>query len=135
MPARLDASRLEGLEAGFNAAYAARFGRPLANQRIEVVNWRIEGFAPAPLAPDRPTAGGATPAPGAARSRRAYFPDARAFIDTPVLIESALRAGERHHGPALIEQAGSTVVIGPGDRFEIDEFASLRITLGARASA
>jgi N-methylhydantoinase A/oxoprolinase/acetone carboxylase beta subunit len=135
LPARLDASRLEGLEAGFNAAYAARFGRPLANQRIEVVNWRIEGFAPAPLAPDRPTAGGATPAPGAARSRRAYFPDARAFIDTPVLIESALRAGERHHGPALIEQTGSTVVIGPGDRFEIDEFASLRITLGARAGA
>ena len=91
--------------------------------------------APAPLAPDRPTAGGATPAPGAARSRMAYFPDAQAFIDTPVLIESALRAGERHHGPALIEQTGSTVVIGPGDRFEIDEFASLRITLGARAGS
>ena len=51
-----------------------------------------------------------------------------------VLSESALAPGETHDGPALIEQAGSTVVVGPGDRFGMDAFGNLRITLGARTS-
>jgi N-methylhydantoinase A len=45
---------------------------------------------------------------------------------------TALRLGEDYAGPALIEQPGSTVVIGPGDRFRLDEHANLRITLGAK---
>jgi N-methylhydantoinase A len=44
----------------------------------------------------------------------------------------ALRFGQDYAGPALIEQPGSTVVIGPGDRFRLDEHANLRITLGAK---
>jgi len=51
-----------------------------------------------------------------------------------VIDERALRAGETHDGPALIEQPGSTVVVGPGDRYGIDADGNLRLTLGARAA-
>jgi N-methylhydantoinase A len=64
--------------------------------------------------------------------RSAFFPDLDVFVDTPVMDIRGLRLGEDYVGPALIEQPGSTVVIGPGDRFRLDEHANLRITLGVK---
>ena len=133
LPARLAAAGLAQIEASFQAAYAARFGGHLEGQRIEVVNWRVEGSAAAPPTPLRPGAsGGAAAAVAPRRTRKAFFPDANAFIETPVVAETALRVGEPHTGPALVEQAGSTVVIGPGDTFTFDQHGNLRITLGKR---
>jgi N-methylhydantoinase A/oxoprolinase/acetone carboxylase beta subunit len=134
LPAHLQAGQEAELAARFNAAYAARFGKHLENQRVEVVNWRVEGWAAAPAAPRAPATGAAGAGPGAAKTRPAFFPDANAFIDTPVLAEAALAPGAIHAGPALVEQAGSTVVVGPGDSFGLDAFGNLRITLGARQS-
>jgi N-methylhydantoinase A/oxoprolinase/acetone carboxylase beta subunit len=133
LPARLSAEQADAVQASFEKAYIARFGVRLENQRLEAVNWRVEGFAPAPPAPARPAARAGGSATAGRRSRPAYFPDLGAFVDTPVIDETELRPGERHEGPALVEQPGSTVVIGPGDRFGIDEAGNLRITLGARA--
>lgn len=116
-------------EARFNAAYAELFGSHLTNQKIEIVNWRVEAAA----APDKlPGLEGVSVTAGVTqdkRVRKAYFPDANAFIDTPVLHESELIPGQDYAGPALVEQAGSTVVIGPGDRYEVDQFGNLRVTL------
>jgi N-methylhydantoinase A len=61
--------------------------------------------------------------------RPAYFPDLAGFVDTPVMPEASLAPGQTLIGPALIEQTGSTVVVGPGDRFGIDENGHIRITL------
>ena len=61
-----------------------------------------------------------------------FFPDIEGFIQTPVLSLEQLRAEQRYEGPALVEQPGSTVVIGPGDVFTLDAHGNLRITLGAR---
>lgn len=124
----------EEFAARFDAAYRLRFGQHLENQRIEIVNWRVEAIAAAPPAPQRPGANETTARVASRRDRKVYFPDVGAFVDTPVLAESSLRAGLVQEGPALIEQAGSTVVIGPGDRFGIDEAGNLRITLGNRLS-
>jgi N-methylhydantoinase A/oxoprolinase/acetone carboxylase beta subunit len=132
LPPHLAAGQDADLAARFNAAYAARFGKHLENQRVEAVNWRVEGFAAAPPAPRAPEAATGGAGVAGARTRPAYFPDVNAFVDTPVLAEAALAPGVRHDGPALIEQAGSTVVVGPGDRFGMDAFGNLRITLGAR---
>ena len=134
LPAHLGAGQEAELAERFNAAYASRFGKHLENQRVEAVNWRVEGSAAAPATPRTPAAGVAGAGVKNAKTRPAFFPDANAFIETPVLSESALAPGDIHDGPALIEQAGSTVVVGPGDRFGMDTFGNLRITLGARTS-
>jgi N-methylhydantoinase A/oxoprolinase/acetone carboxylase beta subunit len=134
LPARLDASQADAIRESFERAYIARFGVRLENQRLEAVNWRVEGFAPAPMVA-RASAVAAAATGAAPRRRKAYFPDVGDFVDTPVIDERALRAGEVLDGPALIEQPGSTVVVGPGDRYGIDADGNLRVTLGARAAS
>jgi N-methylhydantoinase A/oxoprolinase/acetone carboxylase beta subunit len=44
-----------------------------------------------------------------------------------VLSEHELPIDHAKQGPALIEQAGSTVVIGPGDRYHKDPFGNIHI--------
>jgi N-methylhydantoinase A/oxoprolinase/acetone carboxylase beta subunit len=135
LPAQMLPSTLAEIEHNFQQAYAARFGKPLVSQRIEVVNWRVEGSADAAVTPLASVAGAAqdtaqdAAATATRRSRPAYFPDIAAFVDTPVLTQSELQPGQMQDGPALVEQPGSTVVVGPGDRFMLDAAGNLRIRL------
>lgn len=136
LPARLDVAAQADVEARFTAAYTRCFGRALDGQRIEAVNWRVEGFAPTqPVAPSQAEAAAAAGQAKGSRSRPAHFPDRGDFIDTPVIAAAALVPGRVMQGPALIEQPGSTVVIGPGDRFVLDEQGPLRITLQGNPGA
>jgi N-methylhydantoinase A len=47
---------------------------------------------------------------------------------------SLLEPGMRGEGPAVIETAGTTMVIRPGNRFEIDRFGNLHLSTGATAA-
>jgi len=133
LPTPLIAAKQSDIERAFADAYAQRFGGQLTAQRVEAVNWRVEGAAPAPeTVVANHTRKVASAADAGKRIRPAFFPDLGAFVDTPVMAADTLRFGESYTGPALIEQPGSTVVIGPGDRFRLDEHANLRITLGAK---
>ena len=133
LPTPLIAAKQSDIERAFADAYAQRFGGQLTAQRVEAVNWRVEGAAPAPeTVVANHTRKVASAADAGKRMRPAFFPDLGAFVDTPVMAADTLRFGESYQGPALIEQPGSTVVIGPGDRFRLDEHANLRITLGAK---
>lgn len=128
LPAHMHAGELAALEDRFNHAYKALFGNYLNNQKTEIVNWRVEGFA------NLSSVSGAhakveSRKNEAERTRKAYFPDIQAFVDTPVMHETSLKPGERYDGPALIEQPGSTVVVGPGDKFGLDEDGNIRVTL------
>lgn len=133
LPTPLIAAKQSDIERAFADAYTQRFGGQLTAQRVEAVNWRVEGAAPAPeTVVANHTRKVASAADAGKRMRPAFFPDLGAFVDTPVMAAETLRFGESYLGPALIEQPGSTVVIGPGDRFRLDEHANLRITLGAK---
>ncbi len=133
LPTPLIAAKQSDIERAFTDAYTQRFGGQLTAQRVEAVNWRVEGAAPAPeTVVANHTRESVSAADAGKRMRPAFFPDLGVFVDTPVMASETLRFGESYHGPALIEQTGSTVVIGPGDRFRLDEHANLRITLGAK---
>lgn len=128
LPAHMHAGELAALEDRFNHAYKALFGNYLNNQKTEIVNWRVEGFANLSSV-SAAHAKVETLNNDAARTRKAYFPDIQTFVDTPVMHETSLKPGERYDGPALIEQPGSTVVVGPGDKFGLDEDGNIRVTL------
>jgi N-methylhydantoinase A len=66
---------------------------------------------------------------GVARSRRAFFPCVNQWIETPVICEASLEPELNLAGPALVEQAGSTVVVGPGDTFWRDALGNIHIRL------
>jgi N-methylhydantoinase A len=58
-------------------------------------------------------------------TRKAYFPEARGYVDTPVYDRYALTPGAAFTGPAIIEERESTTVAGPGARVSVDS----RLTL------
>ena len=51
---------------------------------------------------------------------------------TPAYARSALKAGNRIAGPALIEEHASTTVLLPGDRMHVDGFGNLVIEVGKK---
>lgn len=82
---------------------------------------RIEGFGFAQ--PPSSGAGGARES-----SRRPVFFDA-AWIDTPVYLRHALRAGDAFAGPAIVEQLDTTTVVEPGATAEVDAAGNLIIAV------
>jgi N-methylhydantoinase A len=132
LPTIMRESERYALEQRFSLAYAALFGRHLERQKLEVINWRVEGFADISSPPTVDGQYSASIENKQEKKRQAYFPDINAFVATPVIAESALMVGQTLEGPALIEQAGSTVVVGPGDQFSLDTFGNIRVVIGTR---
>jgi N-methylhydantoinase A len=133
LPAHLLQAEQAVIEASFAQAYAARFGGKLVGQRVEAVNWRVEATAKASHGAEADRAETQIgKGQQDARVRQVFFPDIEGFVQTPVLSLEQLQTDQRYDGPALIEQPGSTVVVGPGDVFILDVHGNLRMTLGAR---
>jgi len=73
--------------------------------------------------------GGRTPATAAFGGKRPVYFGGR-FYATPTYRRSALAAGNRIKGPALIEEYASTTVLMPGDAMQVDQFGNLVIAVG-----
>jgi len=105
----------------FQAHYTAIYGAALLDSPPVITTWKVEASAAPPeLATARPIAtGAATPK----ATRKAYF--GGDYVPTPVYDRHDLRIGAVIDGPALIEERESTVVIGIGDRVQVDQFGNL----------
>ena len=117
---RADESRLRE---AFYGRYEDLFQRVVTRIPVEALTWRVTVSAPAPHLNLRRVPDGS----GAARkgARPAFFPEAGAYVATPVYDRYAMGSGDRLTGPAIIEERESTLVVGPGARVEIDAFGSL----------
>ena len=97
---------------------------------VEFVSCRVAAMgmmnAP-PMTAGTRTVGGAT----GTEIRPVYFDESKGFVETPIFERSGMSLGHRIDGPAIIEQADSTIVIHPGQSFETDGFGSLLISTGA----
>jgi N-methylhydantoinase B/oxoprolinase/acetone carboxylase alpha subunit len=65
-------------------------------------------------------------------SRRAYFPEAGGFVSTTVYDRYRLPVGEELAGPAVVEEDGSTLVVGPGAAAIVAPSGNLIISLPPR---
>ena len=105
----------------FKTHYTALYGAALLDARPVITTWKVEASAAPPeLATARPTAAGAAAPKG---TRQADFVED--YVPTPVYDRHGLGIGAVIDGPALIEERESTVVIGIGDRVQVDEFGNL----------
>jgi N-methylhydantoinase A len=68
----------------------------------------------------------ATPTKG---TRRAYFPEAGGWVETTVYDRAALGAGFELSGPAVVEEEGSTLVVGPSGRVRVAPNGNLVMTM------
>src|SRR5262249_50383287 len=64
-------------------------------------------------------------------TRQVYFREKGGMVSTPVYLRTALLAGNRINGPALIEEHASTTVVAPGDTLKVDNLGNLDIQVGA----
>ncbi len=113
------------LTEAFRAAYAERYSRPPPSVPIELVHARVV------LRGNRGEAAtGAVAAAGtlAETTRRRISIDGAAH-DAAVYQRASLPAGFGAIGPALVEEAGSTLVVGPGARFSVLDSGNILVEL------
>jgi N-methylhydantoinase A len=121
---RLDAAVLARVRTSFHEVYAARYGYANPAEPVEVVTWKLSAIGGSPriaLA----KAGASSADTRRKASRRAYFPEARGYADTPVYDRYELAAGTSLTGPAIVEERESTTVLPPGVTATVDEYANL----------
>src|SRR5206468_12410364 len=93
----LDDGSLAVITASFETAYCALYSRTPLGVPIEALNWRVVVSGPVPdisVSGPRPGARAADsmkPAPKG--TRKAYFPEAKGYVDTPVYDRYALTSG------------------------------------------
>ena len=123
-----EASRPALLRA-FEQSYVAAFTRTPPATDVEIINARISA-----------TLGlsnqwrGSSPGHGAAGRalkghRPAYFPETRAFAETPVIDRLELTLGEHYSGPAIVEEPESTLIVGPGGSFTVQPNGNIVVAI------
>jgi N-methylhydantoinase A len=117
------------LRTAFDRRYEERFARSLGMLRVEVVSWRVRVTAPPSVDKVRFTATAHDTGEALIEHRDAYFVEAGGFVSVPVYARNRLAAGTTIVGPALIEEAESTSVIGPSARVDVDGFGNLIMRL------
>lgn len=112
----------------FETIYRRRYGHVELNAPIQIVSLVLTAAATIKrprLEELRPTIGAGSSGPSGERS--VYFSERGARIDTPVYQRRNLPLGFSAGGPAIIEEYGSTTVVGPEDRFEIGQLGEIHI--------
>jgi N-methylhydantoinase A len=122
IPQRRDVT---ALRQAFERDYVLRFGRDLGGVPVEVVSWRARMIAPPAVREVRFASEGTTSGEALIERRLAYFEETGGFVDTPVYARARLGEGTTISGPALIEEAESTAVVGPSATVEVDHFGNL----------
>ena len=119
----------------FDAEHLDRFGHSAPEEAVEVVSYRVTGRGAVPevrLVEHRPVGRDLRDAEVERRSARF---DGE-LVETPVYARDLLDVGVRFTGPAIVDQADSTVVVLPGQAVEVDRWRNLRISpRGAAAAA
>jgi N-methylhydantoinase A len=112
----------------FDREYARRYGHanPAAEAQLVVLHSLATLHMARPeltaLADRDRHAGAATP-----RTRPIFFLEEDCFLDAMILDRYALAPGFTGHGPALIEEYGSSTLIGPRDTFAIGKLKEIDI--------
>jgi N-methylhydantoinase A len=116
------------LAEAFEAAYREKFALTPPPVPIEFVNIRVAVRAPVAGAEVRARAAAAA---GSAvkGTRRVYFPEAKDFVATTVYDRARLAPGAKVAGPAVVEEEGSTLVIGPAGSARVAPSGNLIVSV------
>ena len=120
----------ESVQAAFDGAYVAVYGRTLQNVRTRLLSARtiVIGRRP-PIDPRvfAPSGDGAARGRSVAPSVTRPLYSAGRWTDAPVLARLDLPVGAVVDGPAILEQPDATAVVETGFRARVDEFGNLII--------
>ena len=116
----------EEIRAAFERDYKRRYGHADAKAPAEFQALHLSAFARLKQ-PEIARLPRAAVKARPAETRRVHIGNAGGWVDAQIYRRDALEPGFAAAGPAVIEEYGSTTVIGPGDRFEIGGLHEIRI--------
>jgi N-methylhydantoinase A len=125
---------LAELEAGFHHAHQEQFAYNRDGLAIEVLHWRVTATGKLPL-PTVEQAAAEPSVPTPTGTREAYVASLGEMVETPTYLHSSLSPGDRIEGPAVIQAATTTVVIGPGDELTVRADHGMEIAVASGAPA
>ena len=117
------------LKDAFEDAYRQKFALTPPNVPVEFINVRVTVRAPIAGAEMRLPLAGGTVGDAVKGIRPAYFPEAGGWIDTTVYDRERLAPGFEFAGPAVVEEEGSTLVVGPAGSVRVSRTGNLVVTL------
>ena len=125
------ASSADALREAFEDCYRETFGRPPPDVEPEIINIRVSLVAEVPGGAGVGSAAGAGSDAEPKNTRPVYFPEAKDYVETAVYDRATLGPGAAFQGPAVIEEAESTLIVGPGATVAADENGNLIVDLPA----
>ena len=120
--------------ADFEARHQRQFGHFQPNGRIEIVQLRLVCIARLSRL-QRPDLSMTNAVPAPYERRSVHLDMQSGFRMLPVYDGNSLRPGQKLNGPALIEESNTTILIGIGDRMEIDASDNFLIHVAAAGGA
>jgi N-methylhydantoinase A len=126
-------SDLADLRVRFNKHYVARFGHVTERGATEVIALHSVASARIPPPDIAQLARKIEARPEVTSRRSTFFASLNRAVDTAVYSRWNLPLGWSAHGPAVIEEYGSTTVVGPYDDFEIGQLGEITIHINRRA--
>jgi N-methylhydantoinase A/oxoprolinase/acetone carboxylase beta subunit len=133
----IDAAWIERLRASFHDIHEREYSRRFEDSDIEVPNIRVRGIGLMPPL-ETPSAEPGTESPDEALryERDAWFRVGGELKQVPTRFyeRSALKAGNRLEGPAIVHQYDSTTVIPPGLSAHVDPFGNIVIATSDAAA-
>jgi N-methylhydantoinase A len=120
------------LIAAFHDAYRAKFTRSPPDVMLEFVAARVAVQAAISGGPIAPLDSGGDFAACKRGERPAWFAEAGGYVNAAVYDRELMRAGMVFAGPALVEDSGSTLVIGPAATARVTVQGSIIVDLEAR---
>ena len=116
------------LDQAFAVQYARLYQRQGPTVPLEVMSWRVVSTGPTPDAMLRASAP-ATRGDARKGNRRAYFPAAGGYVDTPVYDRYNMTPGDIVIGPAIVEERECSLVVPPGATCSVADDGSLVMDL------
>lgn len=127
---KLSSGDVDELARRFDSAYEAAYGRGSGFREagIEITLFRVRGvgkMAKPALTEHKIASQDASEA--GIGERRAYFLEVEDFLPAKIYDGLKLKAGHLIEGPAIVQQPGTTVVIGPDQKCSVDPWLNLII--------
>jgi N-methylhydantoinase A len=116
------------LQDAFERASREKFSRTPPDVPIEFINIRVAVRVPVPGADMGSGAESGTHESPLKGYRDAYFPERGGYVKTAVYARPAMRPGDTFDGPAVIEDDGSTLVVGPDATLSVAASRNIVVT-------
>lgn len=134
LPVAVKALDVAAIRAEFETRHQRQFGHIQPNGQIEIVHLRLTGIARlSQVEHRRQPMTDRAPEP---HERREVHLDAESdFQNVPVYDGNRMQPGQTLNGPAMIEESNTTILIGSGDRLEVDANDNFLIHVAAAGGA